>query len=384
MTVNSASASRRDTWSKALIVIGGVLLFTAGFVMATTRGVLDPGQFAGRLAASLGDDRVARFVADRLTDVVVAQKPDLIAVRPVILSTMTGIVGSDPFRGVVRTGARTVHRAVFEQAGKQVILALPDIGTLLRSALDQASPALAAKIPPDLEARLASGVTERRAARVVRLLALGEWIRTGAALSFWLGAVLVAAGIAIARDRRRGLIRAGVALLVVGLAAVAVTPAGRLAAAVTFDDPAVAQFAHGVWRAFFANLRLGGLIIAGVGLLFAAMGGAVLEAADPVRRARELLRRVTETPTRRGMRLVRAAGLLVAGVLAVIWPANAAALVAVGGGIALAYTGLRELSVLVGSVSIRAAAPGTAAQGRRWPAWAAAGVAGLAALGGLT
>jgi len=326
MTVNTAGASRRDVWSKMLIVIGGVMLFTAGFVLATARGVLDPGQFAGRVASSLGDDRVARFVADRLTDVVVEQKPDLIAVRPVILSTMTGIVGSDPFRGVVRTGARTVHRAVFQQAGKQVILSLPDIGTLLRSALDQASPSLAAKVPPDLEARLASGETERRAARIVRVLALGQGIRTGAAISFLLGAVLIAAGIAIARDRRRGLIRAGLALLIVGLAAIAVTPAGRLAAAVVFDDPAVAGFAHGVWRAFYANLRLGGLIIAGVGLLFAAMGGAVLEAADPVRRARELIGRLGRTPARPLARLGRAAALLAAGVLTVLWPGQVAAL----------------------------------------------------------
>ncbi|MGH7673750.1 MAG: hypothetical protein ACREMV_00645, partial [Gemmatimonadales bacterium] len=381
--MNEVAASRRDRWSKIVIVIGGVLLFTAGWVLATARGVLDPGQFAGRLASSLGDERVARFVADGLTDVVVQQKPDLIAVRPVILSTMTGIVGSDPFRGVVRTGARTVHRAIFEQAGKQVILSLPDIGTLLRSALEQASPTIAAKIPADFGARLASGQTEARAARLVRLLTVGEGIWTGAVLSFWLGAALIAAGIAIARDRRRGLIRAGVALLLVGLAAVAVTPAGRLAAALTFDDPAVSGFAHGVWRAFYANLRLAGLIIAGFGLLFAAIGGAVLETADPVRRARELASRLAQTPAHRGMRLLRGAGLFLAGVLTVIWPANVAALAAVLAGLALAYIGLRELSFLIGTVSVAAAAPGQTARGRRWPAWVAASVVGLAAIGGL-
>jgi len=383
MTVNTAGASRRDTWSKVVIVIGGVMLFTAGFAIATARGVLDPGQFAGRLAASLGDDRVARYVADQLTDVVVEQKPDLIAVRPVILSTMTGIVGSDVFRGVVRTAARTIHRGIFEQAGKQVILSLPDIGTLLRSALEQASPALAAKVPPELEARLASGETERRAARIVRVLAFGQGIRTGAVMSFWLAAALIAAGIAIARDRRRGLIRAGLALLVVGLAAIAVTPAGRIAAAVAFDDPAAAGFAHGVWRAFYANLRLGGLIIAGVGLLFASMGGAVLEAADPVRRGRELIGRLGRTPARPLARLGRATGLLAAGVLTVLWPGQVAALVALIGGLALVYTGLRELSALIGRVSVAAAAPGQAERRRRWPAWVATAVAGLAAVGGV-
>ena len=375
--------ARREACSIASIAIGGILLFTAGFTLATARGLLDPGQFSSRVAASLEDERVARYLADRLTDVVVGQKPDLIAVRPVILSTITGLIRSDAFRGVLRTAARSSHRAVFEQGGRRVILSLPDIGILLRSALEQASPALAAKVPHDLEVRLASGETERRAIAAVRLLSLGEQIRTGALASFWLGAALVGAGIAVARDRRRGLVRAGVALLMVGLVFLAVTPAGRLGAALAFDDPALRGFAHGVWGAFYGNLRIGGLSIAGAGLLLAAMGGAVLEAADPVRRARELLGQLTRTPARPRARLARAAALSGAGVVTVIWPAQVVVVAAMIGGLALAYTGLRELSLLVGPVSVPVAAAGQGAHDRRWPAWIAAALAGTAVAVGL-
>ncbi len=379
----AASGSRRDTLSTVLIVAGGVLLFVAGFVTATTRGVLDPGQFATRVAASLGDERVARYTAARLTDAVVEQKPDLIPVRPLILATMTGIVGSAPFRGVVRTAARTTHRAMFEQAGRRIVLSLPDIGVLLRSALEQASPALAAKVPPRLEARLASGETERRLARLVGLLGLGDRVRWGALAAFWLSAALIVAGVAIARDRRRGLVRGGLTLLTVGLAFFAVPPAGRVAAALLFDDAALGGAVHGVWRAFYTNLRFGGVVIAATGLLLAAIGGAVLEVADPIRRARELLARVARPPARRGARLAWAAGLLAVGALTVIWPAQVAALVALLGGLALAYVGLRELSVLLGSVSVVAHAVDGARSGRRWPgrlAW----VGGLIAAAGAT
>jgi len=383
VAMTAASGSRRDTLSTVLIVTGGVLLFVAGFVTATARGVLDSGQFASRLAASLADDRVSRYTADRLTDAVVEQKPDLIPVRPLILATMTGIVRSDPFRGVVRTAARTTHRAVFEQAGRRIVLSLPDIGVLLRTALEQASRALAAKVPPQLEARLASGETERRLTTLVGLLGLGDRVRWGALAAFWLSAALIVVGVAIARDRRRGLVRAGLALLTVGLACIAVTPAGRVAAALVFDDAALGGALHGVWRAFYANLRLAGFVMAGTGLLLAAIGGAVLEAADPIRRARDLLRRVAQPPARRSARLAWAAGMLAAGVLAVIWPAHAAALVALLGGLALAYVGLRELSVLLGSVSVVAHSVEGARSGRPWPArlgW----VAGLIAAGGGT
>jgi len=373
-------ASLREGWSAASIAVGGILLFTAGFTLATARGLLDPVQFSDRLAQSLEDEGVARYLADRLTDVVIAQKPDLIAVRPVLLSTMAGLIRSDAFRGVLRTAVRTSHRAIFEQEGRQVILSLPDIGTLLRSVLEQASPAIAAKVPEDLEARLASGETERRAMAIVRLLGLGERIRSGALACFWLGAALVGAGIAVARDRRRGLVRAGLAFLLVGLATLAVVPAGRLGAVLAFEDEALRGFAAGVWAAFYGNLRIGGLLMAGVGLLLAATGGAVLDAADPFQRAREIVSRVTRTPVRPLARLARATALFALGAAAVLWPAHSVAVAGIAAGLALAYVGLREISLIAGAVSVPLdAAGGTAREGWRWPVWTAVALAGLGA-----
>jgi hypothetical protein len=371
----------RDGGSIASMAIGGVLLFLGGFALATARGALDPGQFSNRLAAALEDEGVSRYLAARLTDVVIEQKPDLVAVRPILLSTISGILQSDAFRGVLRTAARTAHRAILEQEGRRVILSLPDLGILLRAALEQASPALAAKVPADLEARLVSGESERRAMLAVRFLGLGERIRSGALASFWLGAALVGAGIALARDRRRALMHAGLALLIAGLAFVAVPSAGRVGAALAFDDPAFRGFAHGVWRAFYASLRIGGLLIAGVGLLLAAMGGALLEAADPLRRGLDLAGRLARTPQSPLARLTRALALLAAGVAAMLWPAQALAGAGIVAGLALAYTGLRELSLLAGPLSAPAAAT---AAGRRWPAWMAAAAAAVAVAFGLT
>jgi hypothetical protein len=370
----------RDGWSTASIAIGAILLLLGGFALATARGALDPGQFSSRLSAALEDEGVARYLAGRLTDAVIEQKPDLVAVRPILLSTIAGLIQSDAFRGVLRTAARSAHRAVLEQGGRRVILSLPDIGILLRSALEQASPALAAKVPADFEARLLSGETERRAAALVRLLGLGERIRTGALVSFWLGAALVGAGIALARDRRRGLAHAGTALLAVGLLFVILVPAARLGAALAFDDPAFRGFAVGVWRAFYANLRVGGLLLAGAGLLLAAIGGAVLEGADPVRRGVELIGRLKRGPRQPMARLAWALALFAAGVVAVLWPVQVLAAAGAVAGLALAYTGLRELSLLAGP----AAAPvATIVTARHWPAWVAAAAAVAAVASGL-
>ncbi len=135
----------------------------------------------------------------------------------------------------------------------------------------------------------------------------------------------------------------------------AVTPAGRIVAAVVFDDAATAGFFHGVWRAFYTNMRLVGVGIACLGLLLVALRGAMLEAADPVQRAREFLSRMARTPAQRWRRFVRAAAFLAAGALTILWPGTTAAIVAVVLGLALAYTGLRELSILIGTVSVAGA-----------------------------
>ncbi|HWE23948.1 MAG TPA: hypothetical protein VG496_08400, partial [Myxococcales bacterium] len=136
--------------------------------------------------------------------------------------------------------------------------------------------------------------------------------------------------------------------------------------------PALRGFAHGVWTAFYGNLRLGGLLFVGIGVLLGAMGGAVLDSADPVRRARELAGQLTRTPVHRGARFARAAVLVTAGLASVIWPAQVLAVAGTIAGLILAYAGLRELSLLAGPVAERIPAAGQSARRGRWRPWVAA------------
>ena len=61
------------------------------------------------MAASLSDPRVAAYAADRITDAVLQESPDLTAVRPLILGAAEGLAGSDPMRGLVRAAARSAQ-----------------------------------------------------------------------------------------------------------------------------------------------------------------------------------------------------------------------------------------------------------------------------------
>src|SRR6476646_5800246 len=214
--MTTAPRSGRSAW-KLLIVLGAIVTAVGGFFVITTRSVLDPNRFGANVAASLSDERVAAYVASQLTDAIISQRPNLLAVRPVLLSTVQPIVRSTPFRAIVARSARTAHRFFFEQAGSRLVLSLPDVGAVVRGALLQASPELAAKIPPGLEAQLSTGKAEKAITGFIRLWQVGDRLLVLSWLLFYAGLLMVIAGIALAPDRQRALVDAGIALVVVAV-----------------------------------------------------------------------------------------------------------------------------------------------------------------------
>jgi hypothetical protein len=65
-------------------------------------------------------------------------------------------------------------------------------------------------------------------------------------------------------------------------------PLGRILPFALTAEPGLRGAMTGLWLAYFAGLRWLALVFAGTGLVFAAAGTTVLEAADPLRRARVL------------------------------------------------------------------------------------------------
>ena len=55
-------------------------------------------------------------IADRVTDqLVLRNRPDLLAARPLIAGTVSGLVGGEAFATILRAAARDAHRAVFDR-----------------------------------------------------------------------------------------------------------------------------------------------------------------------------------------------------------------------------------------------------------------------------
>ena len=375
--MTAAPGRGRSAW-KLLIVLGALVAAVGGFFVITTRSVLDPNRFGATIAASLGDDRVASYVANELTDAIIAQRPNLLAVRPMLLSAVQSIVHSTPFRAIVARSARTTHRFFFERAGSRIVLSLPDVGAVVRSALSQASPELAAKIPPGLEAKLATGKAEQAITRFIRLWQFGDRLLVLSWLLFYVGLLMVVGGIMLAPDRRVALAHAGIALVVVSVAYVAVVPASQLVISAVMEDNQLAGFVHGLVKSFLGRLQAGALLMGVPGLILLAAGTATLDRFDPATVAVRGLAKLTTAPHRQGHKVLWALSLLLLGIATVLWPVEVLRGVMLLVGLGLMYTALRELSLMIRG-SATALQPAGAQVGAR--GWLAIAVPAVVILG---
>jgi hypothetical protein len=360
-----------------------VLIWAAVLVGGAARGIVDADPFARRLAASLSDPRVASYVAARITDGIVAQRPNLVAVRAVLESGVSAVVSSAPFRALVRSAARTAHRSLFESAGRNLVLSLPDLSVLVRGALSNASPELAAKIPPGIEASLASPEAQKAFTRFIATWAFIARVLWAAWIVLALGVAAGVASIWVADDRRTALVRAGGALFAVALGLLAILPAGRLIAAAVTRDHELRGVIHGLWVAYFGAVKPLALIAGSGGVVLAAAGSTMLEAVNPLARIERFIRWLN-APLHPRAHIGRAALLLAAGAYAAAAPTRAAAGVIAVIGLLLIFLGLREAFRLVlATVPGAVVAPtGGRTDARAWRVVAIVAVALAVALGG--
>ena len=330
-----------------LLGLGVVLTAAGALAIDASRGILNGEAMADRTAAALVDPRVGAFVADRLTNAVLTEKPDLVAFRPIIAATAGGLVQTAPFRAIVRQAVRTAHRSALSTTGQRVLVSLPDVGVLVQSAVQSMSPAMADKIPPRIEA-FASDLAARPATGRIQegLRILGLIARAALALLL-LGPALVILGIWLAPDRRRALLRAGIGLLVAAVLLFGVIPAGRAVAVLISHEALERGAIAGLWRAYFTGLVAWSITLGGIGLLVTSAATSLLETADPIHRAEELFRILATPPKSAGLVLLWSLGLTLVGGLVVAFPSDAAAAITLLAGLGVCYVGLRELFRLV-------------------------------------
>jgi hypothetical protein len=326
-----------------LMVIAGVISMAGGAAVGTIRrGLFESDTFAQRLAHALNDPRVSAFVAERITDVVVREKPDLVAVRPLLRGTAQSVVSTDAFQSVVRLTAREAHAAMFSRGGRNLLLSVPDLGLILRGALANASPTLAARVPTRLSTVIAHFGEGRASRLIVDLWRVGRSLAWAAWIGVLVGLGLVIGGVALAPRRSQALRWTSVDLALAGLGLLVLLPLGRLLAAAIPDTSLAQEAAAGLFEVFTRGLRRIALGIGSVGLICSAAAYSVAGSgwiSGAARTARAWLWHPASVRQRVG----RGAIFIVTGCCLVLRPSTTLATLAVVGGTVLTFVGLQQL-----------------------------------------
>ena len=325
----------------ALEALGTFALVLGVLLGYATRSVFDSKAFSDRLASSLQEPGVASYVAARLADGVIAAKPDLTGLRPVIIAGGRSVVSSSAFRAAAKRAALEAHRAIMSGTTEKIMLSVQDVGEILQATL-AVHPELAAKLPRRLSARLAA-LEDLPAGDVARrLVALSQRARMSFLLLLAGGFALLSGAVALSRDHRRTLFRIGAMLALTALALWVVVRFGSYMVAGVPDDPDTGQLAAGLWRAFVGDLQTWALGLGLVGIVFASASASLLGRTQVERRARAAWRWLITPPAQRGRQFGRGLTVLALGVFTVLWPLPAMQVLAFLLGAIGAFIGLRE------------------------------------------
>ena len=298
-----------------------VLLVAATVTAYAARALFDSDRFVDRATAALQDPSVREQIADRVTDdLVLRERPDLLAARPIVAAAVSGIVGGDAFASLFRRSVRDVHRAVFRRDRDTVTLTLVDVGIVAAAALREVRPDLASELESDervvlLSRDIGSATGDfARLARQLRLLAYVLWGLTLAA---------AVAALAVAANRRRAAAGLGLAIVVAGVVIVAGDVVARALVLDRVAEPDARAAAGAVWDAFLGDLRTTGWLLAGCGAVLAAAAASLIRPVGVEEPLRAAWRIVTTEPEATVPRVARGAALVAAGVLVIAQPASA-------------------------------------------------------------
>ena len=226
----------------------------------------DPMKFAENAAQAAEDERVREAAAQGVTDAIIRQRPDLVAVRPVILEGARAATNSTVFVTLVYLSLLDVHDVVVSREEVSISIGIGGLGTLVASATRETDADTAKLIPQEIEGELLL-VTDN--GFVIDLLAHPNLMRD---LSWALplaSLVLFVLAIALASDRVRETRRVGIAASLVGLAFLLVMVFVRAQVLSSIDDPIERDAAAGILAPFLNAVPWWTLTFGGGGLLIA-------------------------------------------------------------------------------------------------------------------
>jgi hypothetical protein len=378
------SERSRGIASIVLVVVGAVLLFAGTIAFYGRTEIIDREAFADRAVMALENDGVRELVGQQIVvNLVDRGSTDLVAVRPLLESVVGAVIQTDPFRRLFRAAALETNQVFFERERGNALFDLADAAQVIRFGLKSVSPKIAKELPRDIEPTL---LTLRRREFAGTTLAVADDIRVLGIVLPLVAIVVFLAAVALAPDRRIGVLRVGVGIGAVGATlaiALFILRARTLAGVYGEDetsDEQVRDAVAGILDAYVGDLFSWALLLALAGLVVGA-AAAALDPEDVEEPVSKLRRRLFDRPAGTPARALRGVIALAVGVLVVLNPMLALQVLAVVLGAFLVFYGTSEVLVLLQRGG--AAASTEAAEGGRRRAFAVAGVAAVACVAAL-
>lgn len=362
------------------------VLCVAGLVFGvvttyTARTFFNPSRFSQSAAASLAEPEVARVVATEITDQIIAVRRDLTAYRPVLIGTVEYVVASAPFRALVRRAAKKGHATLISSAGEELSLTLADVGVVVRNALTM-YPEVANKLPEKAQVVLASTDTWPNGKLLVRVLRMGDRLRTRALVLLGVGLAAGALGVWLSRRRDRYLLHVGLGLTITALVVGAYARFGGELMALFARTPTGAELMRGLWPAFIGPLAVRMVILAAIGLVIVAGVTSILSKIDLAVIGRFIAARLNDRPRRTWVRVARAFLFIAAGFLIALRPMQSLeVLMVIVGGIVF-FVGIEELFSLIARGLPEAREDRIEVRRSRWPRVAVIGGLALVLVAG--
>ncbi len=147
--------TRVPVLARVLIILGAILAALGLLAGHLNRHVLDGPTFADHVDEIRRDDDVAAELGTAISDQLVRQNPNLVAIRPLVESVATRVAGGDLLSGPTRTAVEATHRILTEGESDSIALRLADAGAAVTGALAVVAPERA-PVSTDVSVTLAS------------------------------------------------------------------------------------------------------------------------------------------------------------------------------------------------------------------------------------
>lgn len=331
----------RRTASRTLVVVGSVLLFAAVVSVVLYRTLLDTDTFAAGVDEIRKTEAVSDALGRELSEQIVAGQPDLIAIRPLIEQVCAEVARSDLLTPLVTRAAAQVQQAATTPDSSAIVLRLVDAGAVAASALRAFVPEVAAQIPADLSVTLAEIGAQQvfaQTIRTARYLSVLAWVLPPLALG------VLAFGVWVSPNQRRGLVRAGVGTLVVGAVLGVVTLAAGVVVGTLDESTLPGALADGAWQVWSDGFWAATAVVLVAGAVVAAAAAALLPDIDVHAVGRATWQRISARPRSTEGVALRGALVAVLGVGLIVEPVRLLTWGTVLVGLAVLVYGVSEIT----------------------------------------